>query len=104
MTVREQSSPLPSHQPEQAGARQRSFLSARDSRGCAIEEAALRLGWLRECPYHGEPFNALTCTPEPAALHCDGSDEVMLRDAALLVTAYAETCPFCAREESLPVD
>jgi hypothetical protein len=34
------------------------------SRRWAAEELALELGWLCECPYHGEPFRSTTACLE----------------------------------------
>lgn len=65
-----------------------------DARRWAAEETALRKGWLRECPYHGEPFVAMRATPGACA--AEGVDP----DA--LAREYAPTCPLCAREDAIP--
>jgi hypothetical protein len=79
-----------------------------DSQRWAAEEAALQLGWLRECPYHGEPFR--TTGPrgpstagrhEPAAPPFDANSDVALLFTRLPL-AYAEQCPLCARESAVP--
>jgi hypothetical protein len=31
-------------------------VASAENQRLAAEEAALQLGWLSECPYHGEPF------------------------------------------------
>ena len=103
MNLREQCPSLPPQPSEQTGFQQPPLLSVRDNRGCAIEEVALRLGWLCECPYHGEPFRSPAVAPELAGVVRGGGD-VMLHDAALLASAYAEFCPLCERENVLPID
>ena len=70
----------------------------------AAEEIALERGWLRECPYHGEPFKAAGLNVDDT--RCGGSTgndtnaELML-EARRLASACADYCPSCAREAAL---
>ena len=74
----------------------------------AAEEAALQLGWLGECPFHGELFKAPgACLPridyksaEPGAEA--GRNATLRLLATQLQDAYAERCPLCVHEESIP--
>lgn len=74
----------------------------------AAEEVALQLGWLRECPYHGEPFRALSLVAEAGNVNAAPADTGTLSGcspdvahaAARLAEGYAEACPFCERENA----
>ena len=74
-----------------------------EERRWAAEEAALQLGWLCECPFHGEPFKAPV---EPASQDLTAQtvrdDDELLVLARRVSRAYAEQCPLCARENDLP--
>jgi hypothetical protein len=73
-----------------------------DSGRWAAEELALQLGWLRECPYHGEPFRNATTPCSAAALPQPGSRPELYSSAMKLSSAYSEHCPICAHERALP--
>ena len=72
-----------------------------DSRRLAAEEAALQLGWLSECPYHGEPFRSAVGRRKDR----EGVATVPA-DVIALVTEvcddYSDSCPLCARESAIP--
>jgi hypothetical protein len=74
-----------------------------DARHWAAEELALQLGWLSECPYHGEPFKTASGAHDGCAadvpVDTDGELYVL---AASVSAEYAEHCPFCERERALP--
>ena len=75
-----------------------------DARRWAAEELALELGWLSECPYHGEPLKTAAAggvaVSPSALLAVDGSTDLYF--LALKVSrSYAEHCPFCIRENAL---
>ena len=88
----------------------RSHVDGFDVQRCAVEETALKLGWLRECPYHGEPFRAAdeqalsaTSTAGEAAAGGHAADE-LLEVAKLLPLAYDRQCPQCVHESTAPED
>jgi hypothetical protein len=73
----------------------------------AAEELALQLGWLCECPYHGEPFRSpgQHDMPSHAAAHSQrqpdySSDTYSL--ALQLSSGYSESCPVCTLESAVP--
>jgi hypothetical protein len=74
----------------------------------AAEELALQLGWLSECPYHGEPFRSpgqeATQVPATARSATEPGDcsSDMYSLALELSSAYSERCPMCARESAVP--
>ena len=78
-----------------------------ESQRWAAEEAALQLGLLRECPYHGEPFKAPAAhaiaprrkRSRPGARLDPHPD--LLRLTQLSAT-YAEQCPYCVRDNAVP--
>jgi len=72
-----------------------------ESRRLAAEEAALQLGWLSECPYHGEPFrSAAGMRNNPRAIATVPADVMAL--VTEVCRAYADRCAFCVRESSIP--
>jgi hypothetical protein len=77
---------------------------ASDSRTSAAEELALRLGWLCECPYHGEPYRRRPLGGakgrEAASLPDSGDDLALF--ATRMSEQYADECPICARESAIP--
>jgi hypothetical protein len=79
-----------------------------DFRRWAAEELALQLGWLCECPYHGEPFKssagltAAAATPQNHAALEGGRDRDLYSLAAEISKGYGERCSFCDRENVLP--
>jgi len=78
-----------------------------DSMHIAAEDVALQLGWLRECPYHGQPFKADAL---PRALlggrrgHTPAGpcNDELIALAMRVAEGYAEYCPHCALERSIP--
>ena len=78
-----------------------------DTTRWAAEELALQLGWLRECPFHGEPFKdtaggrarAGVIKTLPVVPSDSPGDLYTL--AAQLSRSYAEHCPLCAQESAL---
>ena len=82
-------------------------VGAAESRRWAAEETALELGWIRECPFHGEPFRSAGYVPAAGANAVPATAPELGEDLALLAlqisSAYADECPLCARENSDPV-
>lgn len=76
-------------------------LSASDRKWLAAEEAALQLGWLSECPYHGEPFrNALGRRKDPESVTTVPADVIAV--ISEVCDGFQDACPFCARESAIP--
>jgi hypothetical protein len=77
--------------------------TAFDARRWVAEELALQLGWLSECPYHGEPFKSAVPAENgrsvPASAETSGEIYVL---AATISNAYPDRCRFCERESALP--
>jgi hypothetical protein len=71
-----------------------------DSSRWAAEEVAIDLGWLRECPYHGEPFRV----PDqyPRELETPGVPTELAAVAMELRDVYDEQCAYCALESTVP--
>jgi hypothetical protein len=69
----------------------------------AAEDLALQLGWLSECPYHGEPFKtaARAQNTDTVLAVVDPASELYAL-AARLTKSYSEHCPFCERESTVP--
>lgn len=70
----------------------------------AAEEIALERGWLRECPYHGEPFKAAGLDMDDTrcgATNAADANAELLQQARRLVSTCAEYCPACAHEAAL---
>ena len=72
-----------------------------DNLRCAAEEAAIQLGWLRECPYHGQPFRPARIPLRQAKPTARVSPE-LLALAVAVSDAYSDQCAFCARESATP--
>jgi hypothetical protein len=72
----------------------------------AAEDIALQLGWLRECPYHGQPFRGEGLQPSRAGRREAGRagqcSEELISFAMHMVGSYAERCPMCAFESAIP--
>ena len=72
----------------------------------AAEDVALQLGWLRECPYHGQPFKGEALHPSPVGRRALGRpgqcSEELISFAMHMVDGYAERCPTCAFESAIP--
>ena len=76
-------------------------LSFSERERVAAEEAALQLGWLSECPYHGEPFrNALGRRKDPEAGETVPPDVIAL--VSKVCDGFDDACPLCARESAMP--
>jgi hypothetical protein len=71
-----------------------------DSRRLAAEEAALQLGWLSECPYHGEPFRSDGAREDLHAIATVPADVIEL--VTEVCDGFADRCPFCMRESGIP--
>ena len=80
-----------------------------DLRLWAAEEVAVQLGWLNECPYHGQPFkarnpqrglrtSASAVHPSDSALRLFSSAEELLSVARQVARTYGKSCSICARE------
>ena len=72
----------------------------------AAEDVALQLGWLRECPYHGQPFKGEGLRPSRVGRRALGRagqcSEELISFAMHMVGSYAERCPTCAFESAIP--
>jgi hypothetical protein len=76
-------------------------ISSAESQRLAAEEAALQLGWLSECPYHGEPFRTGDAhAKDPEAIATVPADVIAL--VTEVCDGFSDTCPFCARESTIP--
>jgi hypothetical protein len=77
-----------------------------ESKRWAAEELALQLGWLCECPYHGEPFKSSVDFTAPAPTPQTDAAVASARElyslAAEISRGYGERCSFCERENVLP--
>ena len=75
--------------------------SLSDNRRLAAEEAAIQLGWLSECPYHGEPFrSAVGLRDHPEAARSVPAD--VIAAVTEVCESYEDRCRFCAREGAIP--
>ena len=75
--------------------------SSSDAQRVAAEEAALQLGWLSECPFHGEPFrNAGGRRKDPEAVSAVPEDVIAL--VSEVCDGVEDVCPLCARESAMP--
>src|SRR5689334_112018 len=73
-----------------------------DARRWAAEDLALELGWLSECPYHGEPFRTAVRARNMDTALLDDPASDLYAFAARLTKSYSEHCPFCERESTVP--
>ena len=76
-----------------------------ESMRIAAEDVALQLGWLRECPSHGQPFKAKAPPGElNRQVHASSSscNDELMAFAMRIANGYAEHCPHCAFETSIP--
>jgi hypothetical protein len=78
-----------------------------DARIWAAEELALDLGWLRECPYHGEPFKVRGAAERASVQRrrrgVQSAGDDLMAYALRLTRGYGDECALCARENALPV-
>lgn len=76
-----------------------------EARRWAAEDLALELGWIRECPFHGEPFRAPGAPSDAAgrsALAARLADTALFAFAREVTRSFPERCLTCAREVASP--
>ena len=78
----------------------------------AAEDFAISVGWLRECPYHGQPYRARGPGPASHALALglvepedpmvkifNGDTRELLAAADRAARSYGERCDMCAASD-----
>ena len=81
----------------------------------AAEDFAISMGWLRECPYHGQPFKAkgqanralaigLIDPHDPIVKIFNGNTRELLAAADRVARNYGERCEMCAASDQEDFD
>ena len=82
----------------------------------AAEDFAIRIGLLRECPYHGQPFKApksmsrrplaagLVDPHDPDVRVFNGNTRELLAAAERVTGGYSEHCALCAASDQEDFD
>lgn len=78
----------------------------------AAEDFAISAGWLRECPYHGQPYRArspghasralalgLIDPHDPIVTIFNGNTRELLAAADRVARSYGERCDMCAASD-----
>ena len=76
----------------------------------AAEDFAINIGWLRECPFHGQPFKAKIANRKPLAARLvdpldpsvrvfNGNTRELLAAVERVTGDYTEHCALCAASE-----
>jgi hypothetical protein len=81
----------------------------------AAEDFAINIGWLRECPYHGQPFKAkltsrkklapaLVDPRDPNVRVFNGNTRELLAAVERITGGYTERCAMCAASDQDDID
>jgi hypothetical protein len=81
----------------------------------AAEDFAINIGWLRECPYHGQPFKAklvsrkklapaLVDPRDPSVRVFNGNTRELLAAVERITGGYSEHCAMCAASDQDDID
>lgn len=83
----------------------------------AAEDFAISIGWLRECPYHGQPFKVqpkahpsralalgLIDPDDPIVRIFNGNTRELLAAAERVARNYGERCEMCAASDQEEFD
>lgn len=83
----------------------------------AAEDFAVSMGWLRECPYHGQPYKVkapgqgsrslavgLIDPHDPSVRIFNGNTRELLAAAARVTSTYGDRCEMCAASDQEDFD